>query len=234
MSVSNWRSRRKSSALSLSTRILSSSLNPLFFHSRKRKDDDCSLLITIPSIVVGTIADDGVHIRVPILTAHVGESLQTFNNFSSIFPDDINEPERFYNAVKGTEIFSRGSHRYARKATFSTISFSIRIFLWCVPFVLTCRFFNCSADSSNHGVRISCLALEDLQDAFLCSITARNFVVSCHRFRHPFNVRSHSSDIVLQPHFLFQRHAALLVTNNALCIMSGLVSGIWGGTYCST
>ena len=25
---------------------------------------------------------------------------------------------------------------------------------------------------------------------------------------------------------LFQRHAALLVTNNALCLMSGLVSGI--------
>ena len=29
-------------------------------------------------------------------------------------------------------------------------------------------------------------------------------------------------------------YAALLVTNNALCLMSGLVSGIWGGTYCST
>ena len=33
---------------------------------------------------------------------------------------------------------------------------------------------------------------------------------------------------------LFQRHAALHVTNNALCLMSGLVSGIWEGTYCST
>ena len=33
---------------------------------------------------------------------------------------------------------------------------------------------------------------------------------------------------------LFQRHTALLVTNNALCLISGLVSGIWGGTYCST
>ena len=33
---------------------------------------------------------------------------------------------------------------------------------------------------------------------------------------------------------LFQRHAALLLTNNALCLMSGLLSGIWGGTYCST
>ena len=33
---------------------------------------------------------------------------------------------------------------------------------------------------------------------------------------------------------LFQRHAALLVTNNALCLMSGRVSGIWGGTYFST
>ena len=33
---------------------------------------------------------------------------------------------------------------------------------------------------------------------------------------------------------LFQRHAALLVTNNPLCLMSGLVSGIRGGTYCPT
>ena len=33
---------------------------------------------------------------------------------------------------------------------------------------------------------------------------------------------------------LFQRHTTLLVTNNALCLMSGLVYGIWGGTYCST
>ena len=33
---------------------------------------------------------------------------------------------------------------------------------------------------------------------------------------------------------LFQRHAALLVTNNALYLMSGLVSLIWGGTYYST
>ena len=33
---------------------------------------------------------------------------------------------------------------------------------------------------------------------------------------------------------LFQRHAALLATNNALCLMTGLVSGILAGTYCST
>ena len=33
---------------------------------------------------------------------------------------------------------------------------------------------------------------------------------------------------------LFKRNAALRVTNNALCLMSGLVSGIWVGTYCST
>ena len=32
---------------------------------------------------------------------------------------------------------------------------------------------------------------------------------------------------------LFQRHAVLLVTNNALCLMPGLVAGICGGTYCS-
>ena len=30
--------------------------------------------------------------------------------------------------------------------------------------------------------------------------------------------------------FCFQRHDALLVTNNALCLMSGLVSGVLGGT----
>ena len=32
---------------------------------------------------------------------------------------------------------------------------------------------------------------------------------------------------------LFQRHDALLVTNNALCLMSDLVFGIWGRTYFS-
>ena len=32
----------------------------------------------------------------------------------------------------------------------------------------------------------------------------------------------------------FQRHAALLVTNNAICLISGLVSGIWGGPCFST
>ena len=40
---------------------------------RKRNDDDCSLITTIPSIVVGNIADDGVQITVAILTAHVGD-----------------------------------------------------------------------------------------------------------------------------------------------------------------
>ena len=41
------------------------------------------------------------------------------------------------------------------------------------------------------------------------------------------------SSFISAKSILFQRHAALLVTNNALCLMSGLVSAIRGGTYCS-